>query len=251
VTVSEASETFHGTRTVVTGGARGIGAAIVAAFVERGASVFSADIREPAEQRPGVIDVDCDVTHRSDIDRLVETTDRAGGIDVLVNNAATTAVHFPWLEIDDDDWRAVTAVNLQAPFELARAFREQLARAGAGRIVNIGSIVTVLGPPGVMHYAATKAGLVGLTRSLAREFGPAGVTVNLVSPGAIETESEEEANTALEARGVMPMNVFAQQAIQRRGKKNDVANAVLFLASPHSGFITGQTLAVDGGWTMQ
>jgi len=251
VTDRTALTDFRGARAVVSGGARGIGAAIVSRLAELGVAVFSADIREPTHQREGVNEVRCDVTRPSDINQLAELTGGDGGIDILVNNAAITSVHMPWLEIDDDDWAAVIAANLKAPFDLARAFHAQLARSHAGRIVNIGSVVPILGMPGLLHYSATKASLLGLTRSLARELGPNAITVNLVSPGAIQAESEEEANAVVQERGEQPLDVVSLQAIQRRGTPDDVANAVTFLASPRSGFITGQTLVVDGGWTMQ
>jgi len=193
--------------------------------------------------------VRADVSLAADCDRLVATAiERFGGLDILVNNAAETDTHRDWTAISEADWDHVMAVNAKGLFLCFRAAHPYLVQSPAGRVVNIGSVTFHLGQARLLHYVSSKGAVVGFTRSLAREVGPSGITVNAVEPGAIRTEMEEELfpGQAEESARVMA----TRQSLPRRGEPEDVAAAVAFLASDDAGFITGQTLLVDGGWAM-
>ena len=168
-----------------------------------------------------------------------------GPVDVLVCNAAASAPA-PWCEIGLEQWDHTMAVNLRAPWLLVKAAREDLIR-GRGSVITVSSVMVDTGQPGQLDYTASKAGLVGLTRALARELGPDGVRVNCVVPGAIRTEHEVEREPDADAvaRAVLPL-----QALPRRGLSDDVAGTFVYLASEESAFVTGQALRVDGGWVV-
>jgi 3-oxoacyl-[acyl-carrier protein] reductase len=256
---SQASGRLAGRVAIVTGGARGIGAACVERLAAEGASVvFSYRGHEAVAQglatrltdagTPAVA-IRSDVARAADVDALVATAvERFGRLDVLVNNAAETDTHRDWTGISEADWDHVMAVNAKGPFLVVRAAFPHLAASPAGRIVNIGSVTFHLGQARLLHYVASKGALVGFTRSLARELGPSGITVNCVEPGAIRTEQELElfGDRDEETARVMAL----RQSIARRGVAADVAGAVAFFASDDAGFITGQSLLVDGGWAM-
>jgi 3-oxoacyl-[acyl-carrier protein] reductase len=175
--------------------------------------------------------------------------ERFGGADVLVNNAAVFATvplrRVPLEELTVAEWDRLMAVNLRGPFLCARAFAPQMAVRGAGRIVNVSSGTAFHGGGAPLHYVASKAGIVGLTRALARELGPRGITVNAIAPGATATEA-----TTPEERARQQATIAAR-AIPRAETPDDIVGAVLFLASPAAAFITGQTLVVDGGRVMR
>jgi NAD(P)-dependent dehydrogenase (short-subunit alcohol dehydrogenase family) len=154
----------------------------------------------------------------------------------------------PLAEIDRAAFDRVIAVNLTGSFLCAKAAAEHMRAAGWGRIVNTSSVTFDVGDPRFVHYVASKGGVVGLTRALCRELGPAGITVNTVSPGAIATERQRE---LWPDRDALARELFRLQAVQRHGTPEDIAAAVAFLVSDDASFITGQTLGVDGGWAMR
>jgi 3-oxoacyl-[acyl-carrier protein] reductase len=243
---------------LVTGGARGIGRAICLALADDGhavavnyrsrgdeAEALAAEIRA-AGGRAFAVQGDVSVT--ADVERVVADVDlRLGPPLILVNNAALTDTHKPWTEIDEAEWREVIDVNLTSCFLTLRAVHPHMQRAGWGRIVNISSVTVHLGRENLLHYVASKAGMIGFTRTLAREVGPDGITVNAVTPGAIRTEAELEMFPDQES---VAARLFALQAVKRRGVPADIGAAVAFLASEGAAFISGQTLNVDGGWAM-
>ena len=158
-----------------------------------------------------------------------------------------TDVHKPWREITEEEWDRVMAVNLKSCFLCFRAVYPAMEAAQWGRVINISSVTFWLGRPLLLHYVASKAGMIGLTRTLAREVGADGITVNAVTPGAIQTESELE---LFPDQAGLAAWLAGEQVVKRRGLPTDVAGAVAFLASDAASFISGQTINVDGGWAM-
>ncbi|WP_129667718.1 SDR family NAD(P)-dependent oxidoreductase [Phytoactinopolyspora endophytica] len=243
---------------LVTGASRGIGAAVARAYAGEGASVAVA-----CEPSPGPVEqaeklaaelraegaravaVPGDLADPDAIEGLVATT-RAelGPVDVLVNNAAASGPS-SWLEMDVDEWDHVQHVNVRAAWLLARAAYPDLQASGHGVIINVTSVMVQTGQPGKLHYTASKAGLIGMTRALAREVGPDAVRVNAVMPGAIRTEHEVEQEPDAEA---VYERLVSKQALKRRGVAGDMAGTFVFLASDESSFMTGQVVNVDGGW---
>jgi 3-oxoacyl-[acyl-carrier protein] reductase len=219
---------------VVTGGSRGIGRGISARLEADGAHVEVLDL---AGTPP--VDVTDEQTVRTAIAGILE---RHGRIDILVNNAGIYP-HLPFDELDYAEWRRVLELNLDAAFLCSHAVYPTLEERGYGRIVNISSAAVHVGPPGMAHYLASKAGLIGLTRSLAAEAGAHGITVNAITPGFVETPGVLADPAEVELFDV----IVAEQAVPRRGQPEDIAECVAYLVSPAAGFITGQTLNVDGG----
>ncbi|MAF65586.1 MAG: dehydrogenase [Planctomycetes bacterium] len=236
---------FTGQVALVTGCAAGIGREVTRALAAAGARVHGID-RVPAEP----LEVPSDAqprTHELDLcdgealrGCVTSILDSEGHVDLLVNNAGITRDHALW-KTSDEDWNAVLAVNLSAPFRLLRALAPHLRERGRGRVVNIVSINALRGKFGQASYSAAKAGLVGLTRTAARELGPRGITVNAVAPGMIET-----AMSAALPEGVLE-RARSETATGRLGRVEDVAAAVLFLLSEQAAHITGAVLPVDGG----
>jgi 3-oxoacyl-[acyl-carrier protein] reductase len=243
---------------LVTGGSRGIGAAICRALAADGRAV-AVNYRSRADDAHSVADsivaaggravaLPGDVSNAEDVARLVaDATETLGPVTILVNNAALTDTHKPWTAIDEAEWDRVMAVNLKSCFLCFRACFPAMREAGWGRVVNISSVTFHLGRPHLVHYVASKAGMIGFTRSLAREVGADGITVNAVTPGAIRTESELELFP--DQDGIASW-LLAEQAVKRRGTPQDVAAAVAWLASDAAAFVSGQTINVDGGWAM-
>jgi len=230
---------------LVTGASRGIGRAIASELARAGASVVVGyrSGREEAESLAGEIGgraVQADVSSADDAKRLV---DEAGDIDVLVNNAGLTRDGL-LARMSDDDWREVIDTNLSAVFYTCRAVTRPMMRKRAGAIVNVSSVVGVRGNFGQTNYAASKAGMIGFTKSLARELGSRGVRANVVAPGYVHSRLTEVIPD--DARELMLQNT----PLGRFGDPLDVARAVRFLCSDEASFITGEVLLVDGGLGM-
>lgn len=239
-----------GQTAVVTGSTRGIGRAIAEALARAGArvAVVGRDQARAAEAAAaiggGAQGFACDVSDIAQVNALIEDVEKAfGGIDILVNNAGLTRDNI-MLRLKDDDWDAVINANLRGAFATMRAATRGMMKRRRGRIINIASIVGLIGNKGQTNYAASKAGLIGLTKSVAREFASRGILANVVAPGFIETDMT--AAMTPEARAALS----GQIPLERLGTGADVAGAVLFLCSDLAAYITGQVLVVDGGMVM-
>lgn len=245
---------FDGQIVLVTGGTRGIGRACAETFARRGASVAicgrNADTASEAaatlatETGGTVRGYGCDIANREAVDELIASADAdLGAISVLVNNAGLTQDGL-LLRMKDEHWDTVIQANLSGAFYTCRAVCRGMMKARYGRIVNLSSIVGLRGQGGQTNYAAAKAGVVGLTKSIAQELAPRNITANVVAPGYIETDMtsgfDEKTREAL----------LAQIPAGRSGTPQEIADAVAFLASPSSGYITGHVLCVDGGLGM-
>ncbi len=240
---------------LVTGGSQGIGRAICLTLAERGATVVACARNEGAlkelaaeaksRELPGAIEPQAlDVTDRAAIDALVDSVgERHKRLDILVNNAGITRDGLV-MSMDDDQFDDVLTTNLRSAFWLTRAACKLMVRQRYGRIINIGSIAGVMGNPGQANYAASKAGMIGLTKSVAKELGKRKITCNLLAPGFISTEMTE----------VLPDKVKdgAKQLIPlaRFGEVEEISKVAAFLASDDASYITGQVLVVDGGLHM-
>ena len=241
---------LSGKNVLVTGSTRGIGRAIAETLAKAGArvAVVGRDLEKArqaaAEVGNGSIGFACDVTDTAAVAKLVADVETAfGSIDVLVNNAGITRDNLV-MRLKDEDWDAVINANLRGAFAAIRAVSRGMMKRRSGRIINISSIIGMIGNKGQANYAASKAGLIALTKSVAKELGSRNVLVNAVAPGFIETEMT--AAMTPEARE----GLGKQIALERLGKPQDVAAAVAFLASDLSSYITGQVLVVDGGMVM-
>jgi 3-oxoacyl-[acyl-carrier protein] reductase len=240
---------------IVTGGGGGLGEGICLALAGAGAAVACVDhAAERGEARAAqvraaggeAISVACDVSNRAAVEAMAEHVARdLGGIDVLVNNAGIFPSR-PWLEIEEEEWDRVLAVNLKGYFLCARAAFPHLKAGGRGRIVNVASITFFGGWARLLDYVSSKGGVVAFTRALARELGPEGITVNCISPGAFPTDAEK---IHPDPEGYSRW-VVEQQSLKRRGTPADVGNLAVFLGGDASSFITGQLIQIDGGWFM-
>jgi len=237
---------------LVTGASRGIGRAIALVLAARGFRVVgtattasgAAAIGEALAHHPGCRGIVLDVTDGDAVGTAIDAVVRdSGALHVLVNNAGITRDALS-MRMKDDDWNAVVATNLTAVFRASRAALRPMMKQRYGRIVNITSVVGASGNPGQANYAAAKAGVAGLTRSLAREVGSRGITVNCVAPGFIETDMTRALADAQSAA------LLAQIPIGRLGQASEVASAVAFLASPEASYITGTEMHVNGGMLM-
>lgn len=233
---------------IVTGGASGIGKAISAAFAREGAQVAIADIDErkaasvAAEIASATFNVPLDVTSSASANQMAREVDRrCGRIDILVNNVGVRIVK-PFLEHSDDDWNVMLATNLTGPFFCARAVVPYMERVGYGRIINTASIASFVGRPNRVAYVSAKSGLLGMTRAMAIDLGGAGITVNALIPGSIN--SPMNASQALDQEH----DWGKETPIGRWGTPEDVANAAVFLALDELSYITGAEIKVDGGW---
>lgn len=242
---------LKGRHVFITGGATGIGAALVEAFAGQGAVVTFVDVARAAgvalSTRLGarVTFEACDVTRPEALEAVLEgSATRRGAITVLVNNVANDQRR-PAAETDVATWRAGLAVNLDPTFLAARAVQPGMKAAGGGSIINFSSINALLGPADLSAYTAAKAAVIGLSKSLAREWGVDGIRVNAVSPGWVVTERQLALWLTPEAETAW----MEQVALKRRIQPDDVARLVLFLAADDSALITGQNLVIDGGRT--
>ncbi len=248
--MSEAME-LAGQVALVTGGSRGIGRALAGELAAAGARVAvvardagraqAAAAELPGEGHRGF---GCDVADSGAVNELVKTVEaEMGGLEILVNNAGITEDNL-LVRMSDEAWDRVLNTNLKGAFNLIRAAARGMMRRRSGRIINITSVVGITGNPGQANYAASKAGLIGLTKSVARELASRGVLCNAVAPGFIDTEMTAALPEA--AREAL----LAQIALGRLGRPEDVACVVRFLAGPAASYVTGQTLVVDGGMVM-
>ena len=239
-----------GKKALVTGATGGLGGAIARRLHAQGATValsgtrvealeaLAKELGERAEITP------CDLSDRDSVEALVPAAEaRLGGLDILVNNAGVTRDNL-FMRLKDEDWDLVLAVNLTAAFRLSRAAVKSMMRRRYGRIISIGSVVGTSGNPGQGNYAASKAGLIGMSKSLASEVASRNITVNVVAPGFIESPMTEVLNEK-QREGIL-----ADVPMGRLGQGADVAAAVAYHASDEAGYVTGQTLHVNGGMAM-
>lgn len=236
---------------LVTGASRGIGAAIADTLAAQGAKVIgtatsesgAAAIGERLAPHGGAGRV-LDVADGAQVDALIEAIGKEfGAIGILVNNAGITRDNL-LMRMKDEDWQAILDTNLSSVFRTSKAVMRGMMKARKGRIINIASVIGVTGNAGQANYAAAKAGIIGFSKSLAKEIGSRGVTVNVVAPGFIDTDMTrslpEDTRNAL----------LGQIALGRLGEAQDIANVVAFLAGPNASYITGETLHVNGGMYM-
>ena len=234
---------------LITGGSRGIGAACVHAFCQRGdavAFIYQKDhaAAEKIAKETGAFAVQADISDPESVSHaLALVRAQLGEIDILINCAGIGQIKL-FTDLTNDDWRRMLGVNLDSAFYLCRAVAPGMIRGGWGRIVNVGSMWGKVGASCEVHYSAAKAGLRGLTMALAKELGPSGITVNCVEPGVIDTDM----NAALSAEDRAAL--CDETPLCRIGRPEEVAAAVTFLASESAAFITGQCLGVDGGFAV-
>jgi 3-oxoacyl-[acyl-carrier protein] reductase len=239
---------------LVTGASRGIGRATALRLAASGAAV-AVNYRGQAEAAAAVVGeieaaggravaIQADIVEAADVERLLKaTTDAFGSLDILVNNAGITRDNL-LLRMKDDEWDGVLNTNLRGTYLMTKAVLRPMMRARWGRIISLSSVVGLLGNAGQANYAAAKSGLIGFTKSVAREMASRGITANVVAPGFVETDMTGALNEAQReaALAAVPLGRLAQP--------EEIAGTIAFLASDAAGYITGQTIAVDGGMTM-
>jgi 3-oxoacyl-[acyl-carrier protein] reductase len=235
---------------LVTGSTRGIGKAIAEAFATQGATVIIIGRNQEQAthtateiiQKGGLADgYACDVTNFEQVQETVnKLLDKHKCIDILVNNAGITRDNL-FFRIDDNDWDEVLKVNLKGPFNVTKVVARAMLKAKSGKIINIASVIGITGNAGQSNYAASKAGIIGFSKSVAKELAVRGITVNVVAPGYIRTDMTDKLSESVQQK------VLERIPLQRFGQASDVAGVCLFLASPAADYITGQTIVVDGG----
>jgi 3-oxoacyl-[acyl-carrier protein] reductase len=244
---------LEGKTALVTGASRGIGRAIAMRLAEAGANIVGVDVlEEPLVQTMA----DCEamgvktyagVCNICDMDAVAGLVSgvmkQFGQIDILVNNAGITRDNLV-IRMSDEEWKSVMDVNLTGCFHLCKAVGRPMLKAKSGKIINITSISGHIGNPGQSNYSASKSGMIGFTKSIAREFATKGITANCVAPGVIKTEMSEQLNDAQKER------LFNMIPLKQIGSPRNISDAVLFLAGDLSNYITGQVLNVDGGIVM-
>lgn len=240
---------FENKIVIVTGAAQGIGLKIALRFARRGARLALFDVNsralEEAKQAMPVPDKVMtevtDVTNLPEVEKNInKVIDNWKRVDILVNNAGITRDNL-MLRLSESDWDSVINVNLKGSFNCAKVVSRYMVKQRAGKIINISSVIGIMGNPGQANYGASKAGLIGLTKSLARELGQRNITVNAVAPGYIRTAMTDKISDKVKE------NMLARIPLCRLGEPEDVAGAVAFLASKEADYITGQVLVVDGG----
>lgn len=247
------NEILKGQVALVTGASRGIGAAIADTLAEQGATVFGTATTQDGADRisqrlgacsAGSCGLALDVNNPDAVSALIsDITDRSGAPSILVNNAGVTRDQL-LMRMKEDEWDTVLETNLRSVFRLSKACLRGMMKARYGRIISIASVVGSMGNPGQTNYAAAKAGMMGFSRSLAREVGSRGITVNVVAPGFIDTDMTRALDDA--QREALTRDI----PLARLGDVLDIAAAVAFLAGPSAAYITGQTLHVNGGMFM-
>jgi NAD(P)-dependent dehydrogenase (short-subunit alcohol dehydrogenase family) len=244
---------------VVTGGSRGIGRAILELFLEQGASVafcgrddeVGRSVEQELEAPDRAVFVAADVAVEAHVARLVETcTERFGPPSILVNNAGVNAA-YDAVEMSEEEWDRFFAIDLKAAWLAAKHVLPHMKRAGRGSIVNVSSLHGFVTLEGFFPYAAAKSGLLGLTRSLALDYGPHGIRVNAVAPGFIRTRLVQESIDRNADPGAAERQMVAGVALGRIGGPDEVARAVRFLASDEASYVTGAELVIDGGYLAQ
>ena len=234
---------------VITGGAQGIGKEIAAQFAAEKAKIALFDVNEQILEttvrelasHTKVVGLKVDVTNLADVENNInKVIDNFGRVDILVNNAGITR-DILVLRLSENDWDMVLAVNLKGSFNCIKALTKHMVKQRYGRIVNISSVIGIMGNPGQINYAASKAGLIGITKTLAKELGTRNINVNAVAPGYIQTAMTDKLSDKVKEE------MRDRISLGRLGAPADVAKAVLFLASSDADYITGQVLVVDGG----
>ena len=233
---------------LITGGTRGIGRAAVSAFLQNGYRVLfiykSSDAAAKELEELGARGYKCDLSNAAALEETASAILREEGtVNVLINNAAAASVKL-FTDLTDEEWEGLRALDLDAPVRLCRAFIPGMVHEKRGRIINISSVWGQVGASMEVAYSTLKAGLIGLTKALAKELGPSGITVNCICPGVIDTDM----NAALDPETVKEL--CEETPLCRLGTPGDVAGAALFLASEDASFITGQVLAVSGGFAL-
>jgi NAD(P)-dependent dehydrogenase (short-subunit alcohol dehydrogenase family) len=241
---------------IITGAGQGIGRVFAHAFADAGAVPVIAELNGSAGEAVAeeirsaggtALAVATDVSNAASTEQLVaQIVEQLGRLDALINNAGifSTLQMRPFTEIPLEEWDQVMRVNVTGVFLMARAVAPMMKAAGYGRIINIASAAVTMGRPGYLHYIASKSALLGMSRSLARELGPDGITVNSLLPGATETEIERATVTPAQKQAMLAM-----RCVQREETPEDLVGTALYLASAASAFLTGQSLTVDGGLT--
>ena len=245
------SEVLKGEIALVTGASRGIGAAIADELAALGARVIGTATTESGAQAindrlaaSGGAGRLLNVTDSASVDALVDAiTKEFGGVSILVNNAGITRDNL-LMRMKEEDWQAILDTNLSSVFRTSKAVMRGMMKARKGRIINIASVIGVTGNAGQANYAAAKAGIIAFSKSLAKEIGSRGVTVNVVAPGFIQTDMTKDLPEASREA------LVGQIALGRLGEPADIARAVAFLAGPSAAYITGETLHVNGGMYM-
>jgi NAD(P)-dependent dehydrogenase (short-subunit alcohol dehydrogenase family) len=239
---------------LITGASQGIGKACAQALAKEGCSVvicarrketLEKAVEEIKTEGTQVLGIQADVAKVSDITNLVaKTIEKFGRIDILVNNAGFFPIKM-FEEMSQEEWQQVIDINLTGTFLVSKAVYGHMADEGHGKIINVTSAAGRLGGAGLVHYSAAKAGVIGFTRALAREGAQAGIQVNAIAPGIIETD------TAMHTFPGFALKEYLKSVpLGRLGKDEDVVGLLIFLCSEQSGYITGQTFAIDGGYTM-
>lgn len=239
-----------GKTALITGASGGIGAAIAKTLHAAGATIAISGTRQAVLEElktqigENVHVLPCNLSNVEDVEKLIPAAESAmGGLDILINNAGITKDGLA-MRMKDEDWQSVIDVNLTSNFRLCRAAMRGMMKKRWGRIINITSIVGVTGNPGQVNYVASKAGIIGMTKSIAQELAARGVTANCVAPGFIATPMTDVLNEKQKE------GILGRIPAGRMGGPNDIAAAVLYLSSDEAGYVTGQTLHVNGGMAM-